>query len=186
MGSFAKKFLMVSEIEVVVIFGVYSRLAGYHNERDVDELKIEIPSLASPSDIGEFFQAVGDDNVRKHPELAAFGRPSVNYFFLRDAENKMCGGVCVSFTYDVVWIDTIWVDPGFRRQGHGARLYRAVEDLAYLKKKRRAVLSSFDFQNAGDFWLSLGFAKFGEVPGERPGDRLQYYAKEIKSEDRGK
>ena len=151
----------------------------------VNEFKIEIPSLASPSDIGEFFQSVGDDNARKKPELAVFGRPSVNYVFLRDSQNKMCGGVCVSFTYDVVWIDSIWVAEEYRRQGHGARLYRAVEDLAYIKKKRRAVLSSFDFQNAGAFWKSLGFTQFGELASQDAGHRLVYYSKEIKSEPRG-
>lgn len=151
----------------------------------MNELKIEIPSLASPSDIGEFFQAVGDDNARKKPDLAQFGRPSVNYFFLRDSQNKICGGVCVSFTYDVVWVDSIWVASEYRRQGHGARLYRAVEDLAYLKKKRRAVLSSFDFQGAGSFWQSLGFRKFGELPSEDKGHHLTYFSKEIKSEQRG-
>ena len=150
----------------------------------MEKLKIEIPSLPDPGDVSRFFQSVHEENIAKCPALTETRRPAMSFVFLRDDGGKLRGAAAITFSYDLVWVDSIWIESSLRRLGHGRTLYGAIEDLAYLQKKRRAVLSTFEFQKAVPFWESLGFTRFGEVAGVDDGTRLIYFSKEIRSENR--
>ncbi len=143
------------------------------------EFKIEIPRFANPTDIVFFFEAFQGDNLKGTSESVMQGSSSRNFFFLRDEKNVIRGGAYAQFAFDLVYIDSIWVAADLRGQGHGARLYRAVEDLAYIGKKKRAVLSTFAFQNALLFWERMGFETFAELPGSSTDSRLIYMHKAI-------
>lgn len=150
----------------------------------MEKLKIEIPSLPDAEDVALFFQSVHDENITKCPTLKETRRPAMNFVFLRDDHGSLRGAAAITFSYDLVWIDSIWIEPSLRRLGHGRALYEAIEDLAYVQKKRRAILSTFEFQNAVSFWESLGFVRFGEVAGLTEGTGLTYLFKEIRGDNR--
>ena len=148
------------------------------------EFKIEIPLLPVMSDVNYFFERVIEENQRLVADPEMQSRRANSCFFLRNEKNEICGGAVAEFRYDLVYVEAIWVAPEFRRQGHAARLYRALEDLAYIKNKRRAILSTFQFQDAIEFWKKQGFLKVGEIPGVQASDSLTYMYKMISSEDR--
>ena len=149
----------------------------------MEKLKIEIPSLPDTDDVALFFQSVHDENIMKFPVLKETRRPTLSFVFLRDDQGKLRGAAAITLSYDLVWVDSIWIEPSLRRRGYGRMLYAAIEDLAYIKKKRWAGLSMFEFQNAVSFWEGLGFVRFGEVAGVEKGTGLIYLSKEIRSED---
>ncbi|CAN5552507.1 hypothetical protein BH10BDE1_BH10BDE1_33450 [soil metagenome] len=148
------------------------------------QLKIEIPRIPNPADVAFLLSSLAANNgtliqdpVMRQPQ-AAF------YAFLRDGANEVCGGAYLQESFDIVYVNSFWISKPYRGQGYGARLYRAIEDLAYIQKKRRAVLCVFEFQKAVGFWERLGFNRFGEVPADQNANRLIYMSKPIKSEAR--
>ena len=149
-----------------------------------DGIKIEIPTMASLDDVNFYRRQLllEPSGVKAGEEIEQ--RESSNYAFLRDEQNQICGGAYVHFVFDLISIDSFWVSPKLRRQGLGARLYRALEDLAYVKKKKNAVLSTFEFQNAVLFWERVGFQEFARLPGYPKGSQLIYFSKKIEAENR--
>ena len=148
------------------------------------ELKIEIPSMASMEDAKVY-------RLQYHAAQLAFNvademkvRSTSNYAFLRDKQNVICGGAYITFTADLFIIESIWISTELRGHGHGSRLYQALEDLAYIKNKKTAMLSTFEFQNARSFWERLGFKEFGKLPGSQAGSNLVFMSKTIETENR--
>ncbi len=137
---------------------------------------IEIPSSPNSSDVTALLNEFYNPHVTPAPLL---NPPSVAYLFLRDSQHRMQGGAFVEFLYDVCSLNNIWVAEECRNAGHGARLYRAIEDLAYLKKRKRVILSTFQFQGSLKFWEKMGFTIFAELPGDSEGSRLYYMQKSV-------
>jgi len=148
----------------------------------VNELRIEVPLAPLKSEVAAFYQSVHEENQSRgsHPDIQI--RPAFKYFFLRDSQNVITGGAAVHFVFDVVYADAIWVHPKWRRQGAGAKLYRAVEELAQAQKKQRAIVTTFEYQAATGFWAKMGFKKFAELPGAIDGSGLIYMSKRIGEE----
>jgi GNAT superfamily N-acetyltransferase len=148
------------------------------------QLKIEIPRIPKAADVSFLFSSLAKSNEPLIRDPALLQPQSSFYAFLRDEANDVCGGAFLQESFDIVYVNSFWISERYRGQGHGSRLYRAIEYIAYIKKKRRAVLCVFGFQNAVPFWEKLGFSRFGEVPDENSANRLIYLSKTIKSEVR--
>lgn len=143
------------------------------------ELKIEMPLAPLKADINSFYQSVHAENQARSTQSDVQSRPTFKYFFLRDLNDDICGGAAAHFVFDVVYVDAIWVSKKWRGQGAGTRLYRAVEDHARGQKKQRAIATTFEYQQATDFWLKMGFAEFAHLPGAIEGSDLVYLSKQI-------
>ena len=142
----------------------------------MSQFSIDIPLSASSVDMRGLVSKFYDSQITPTELMKP---PSQSFIFLRDDQQKICGGAYVDFMYDICSIAGFWVAPELRKQGHGARIYRTTEDLAYLKKRKRLLLSTFEFQNSIRFWEKMGFSKFAELPDCAEGSRLFYMRKTI-------
>ena len=139
-------------------------------------LKIEIPLAAAANDVNTLIREFYDPEVTP-PQLV--NAASRSFLFLRDDQNQIRGGAYMEFIFDICSINGIWVSADLRGQGHGVRIYQAIEDLAFIKGRKRVVLSAFEFQNSIRFWEKMGFTKFAELPGYPEGSRLFYMHKAV-------
>jgi len=96
----------------------------------------------------------------------------------RDASGRLVGGLYGNTAWRWLFVDLLWVDTPFRRQGLGRRLLRAAEGAARARGCTRAYLDTFDFQ-ARPFYEREGYVVFGTQDGYPPGHRKFYLAKAL-------
>lgn len=109
----------------------------------------------------------GDDN---HLPLAVF---------LRDAETGTIAAGLVGMTFwEWLHIDLLWVRENLRHLGYGRRLVEEAEAEARRRGCRRAFLSTLSFQ-APQFYTSLGYVVFAELPDLPPGFVRYYLTKAL-------
>ena len=93
------------------------------------------------------------------------GRPDPQPFTvtLRDETGTLRGGIQTILHWDVVFIDTFWVDEDLRARKLGAQLIEAAENEARLRGANVAYLDTFSWQ-ARPFYEKQGYEVFGELP----------------------
>jgi aminoglycoside 6'-N-acetyltransferase I len=96
----------------------------------------------------------------------------------RDAQGHLVGGLYGSTAWRWLFVDLLWVDTPFRRQGLGRRLLRAAEAAARARGCTHAYLDTFDFQ-ARPFYEREGYTLFGTQEGYPPGHRKFYLCKSL-------
>lgn len=89
--------------------------------------------------------------------------------------NIIAGCIAKMYCWNVMYIDTLWVDEGYRSQGLGSKLLAEVESLAKEKGCYLIHLDTFDFQ-AKDFYIKHGYTLFGTLD-ECPKEHKRYYLK---------
>jgi GNAT superfamily N-acetyltransferase len=99
-------------------------------------------------------------------------------FAVQGPEQEVVGGVVAAIYWDWLYIDLMWIQEEFRRQGYGSRLLMLVEDEARRRGARNAYLDTFSFQ-APDFYQKHGYRVFGELPDFPRGHRRFFLAKEL-------
>ena len=85
-------------------------------------------------------------------------------FFLRDKISKVVGAACGTMYYGCMYIDELWVEDNYRRQGYGKDLMLQAEELARNKDCKFITLNTMDFE-ARPFYEKLGY----EIEFERKG-----------------
>ena len=105
-----------------------------------------------------------------HTGLRAFNRAIVNwperqYFnvVLRDSENRMRGGILASVNFDVLVLEDVFVEEGFRQSGTGTRMMALAEEEGFRRGARLAVVSTFSWQ-ARPFYEKYGYAVYAGLP----------------------
>ncbi len=88
---------------------------------------------------------------------------------LRNAHNKMVGGLVGGTYYGYLHVDVLWVDEAERRAGHGGRLLEAAEQEAVKRGCTYAHLDTHGFQALG-FYQKRGYTVVGELKDLPPGD----------------
>jgi len=99
----------------------------------------------------------------------------------RDGSGRLVGGLYGNTAWRWLFVDLLWVDTPFRRQGLGRRLLRAAERAATARGCTCAYLDTFDFQ-ARPFYERQGYVLFGTQEGYPPGHRKFYLSKVLASE----
>jgi GNAT superfamily N-acetyltransferase len=99
----------------------------------------------------------------------------------RDTSGRLVGGLYGNTAWRWLFVDLLWVDAPFRRQGLGRRLLRAAETAARARGCTWAYLDTFDFQ-ARPFYEREGYVLFGTQEGYPPGHRKFYLSKVIAPE----
>jgi GNAT superfamily N-acetyltransferase len=102
----------------------------------------------------------------------------------RDGDGRLLGGLYGNTTWRWLFVDLLWVDEPYRRQGLGRRLLRSAEALARDRGCIAAYLDTFDFQ-ARPFYEREGYVLFGTQENYPPGHRKFYLSKPLTSASGG-
>lgn len=89
---------------------------------------------------------------------------------LREDTGAACGGLLGHIRWHWLVIDTLWVAADRRGRGHGSGLLARAESIGRSRGCRFAALDTAGFQ-AVEFYLSRGYAQFGELADYPPGSR---------------
>ncbi len=78
-------------------------------------------------------------------------------------ENTLRGGVICELHGDILWIDSIWIEPSFRKQGIGKQLLQKVF-LSGIQSKAKEIQLHTYFKEAHLFFLKCGFEDVVSIP----------------------
>jgi ribosomal protein S18 acetylase RimI-like enzyme len=84
--------------------------------------------------------------------------------FARDEAGHIIGGLTGRTYWQYLDIAFLWVDERHRGEGHATELMKAAEAEARERGCERVFLDTLSFQALG-FYLKLGYAEFGRLPG---------------------
>lgn len=91
-------------------------------------------------------------------------------------DDKIIAGIIAKmYCWNIVYVDTLWVDPDYRGRRIGEKLLTMLENEAKLKGAKLVHLDTFDFQ-AKDFYLKQGYEIFGKLE-DCPENHRRYYMK---------
>ncbi|MBE6072318.1 MAG: GNAT family N-acetyltransferase [Clostridium butyricum] len=79
------------------------------------------------------------------------------------------------YCWNCLYIDSLWVDVNYRKEGLGTKLLTEIEEIAAKRGCRLIHLDTFDFQ-AKDFYIKQGYEIFG-VLDDCPENHRRYYMK---------
>lgn len=78
------------------------------------------------------------------------------YFVIRDKNNNIFGSLTAYTAYSEIYVDDIWVDPNYRKNGLGRKLLEHLENAFKGKGYNNINLVTSQFQ-APDFYKKCGF-----------------------------
>lgn len=104
---------------------------------------------------------------------------------LRNKSNIVKGMVIVSFLWNGMHIDSLWVDDTVREQKWGSSLLNMVEKEAIKRGCTIAYTDTFTWQ-APKFYEKQGYKPYGKLEDFPTGNTLFYYAKNLRQLDQGK
>ena len=99
-------------------------------------------------------------------------------FVLRNAQDKIVGGVIGIVYWNWFSIDLMFIQEPFRGLGHGAQLLNLAEEEAKKMGVKHVHLDTFSFQ-APDFYRKHGYLIFGELEHCPTGHKRIYMTKEL-------
>lgn len=145
-----------------------------------DGMTLSVDESPSPADGQELSETLFRWN------MATVGVDDFRPFavWLRDGSARIRGG-CVGWSrWDWAHIDTLWVDPDLRGQGHGKGLLEAAEALARARHCRMIDLDTFSFQAPG-FYASQDYEEFAVLDGISHGVRRHHFRKPLEAPHHG-
>ena len=97
-----------------------------------------------------------------------------------DENGNIIGG-CLAEVYcwNIMFIDILWFDEAYRKQGLGSQMLQEMERIAGEKNCTLIHLDTYDFQ-AKDFYLKHGFEVFGVLEDCPPGHCRYFLKKSLK------
>ncbi|MGL4619789.1 GNAT family N-acetyltransferase [Chroococcidiopsis sp.] len=137
-------------------------------------LRIDITEKPHPEDIEFILQQL----LAFNRDRAGEGHFQQLAIFLRDADDRLAGGLIGSTYWQWLYIDILWIDETWRGQGYGHALLEAAEREAVRRGCKYAYLDTFSFQ-APEFYQQQGYVIFGELPNFPPGYSRFFLKKEI-------
>ena len=99
--------------------------------------------------------------------------------FLKNKENKAQAGIIVTFTWNGMHIDSLWVDISLRGKDYGTKLMHMAEKEALKRNCTIAFTDTFSWQAPG-FYEKLGYTLYGQLEGFPEDNSLSYYSKKLK------
>jgi GNAT superfamily N-acetyltransferase len=82
--------------------------------------------------------------------------------FLKNDLGKVLGGLQAFLGSESIYIDILWIEKQFQKQGYGTKLLDAAEREAIKNGCIFSVLDTWDFQ-AEKFYLKKGYERIGEI-----------------------
>jgi ribosomal protein S18 acetylase RimI-like enzyme len=112
---------------------------------------------------------------------ASKGHPRKSETFsvsLKDDNNKCLGCIVVSFLWNGMEIQSLWIDDPLRHQGWGRKLVETAETEAIKRGCTIAYTNTFTWQ-APEFYKKLGYTIYGELDDFPKGSTLYYFQKAL-------
>jgi GNAT superfamily N-acetyltransferase len=97
---------------------------------------------------------------------------------LRDAEQKIVGGLVGETYWECFYIELFWISEPYRKDGYGSTILQMAEDEARGRGVKQVFLNTFSFQ-APDFYQKYGYRVFGELPNFPPGHKCVFLTKSL-------
>ena len=97
---------------------------------------------------------------------------------LKDKENNVKGSVIVTFLWNGMHIDSLWIDESIRNQDWGSKLMKMVEEEGIKKGCTIAYTDTFTWQ-APKFYEKLGYEMYGKLNDFPKGNSLCYFVKKL-------
>ncbi len=98
--------------------------------------------------------------------------------FLKDKQGKAHAGIIVTFLWNGMHIDSLWVDESIREQDFGSQLMLMAEDEARKRNCTIAYTDTFSWQAPG-FYEKLGYTLYGKLEDFPEDNALSYYSKKL-------
>lgn len=89
----------------------------------------------------------------------------------------IAGIIARMYCWNVVYVDTLWVDPNYRERKIGKSLLKNVETEAKSNGAKLIHLDTFDFQ-AKEFYKKQGYVVFGKLD-DCPENHYRYFMKKL-------
>lgn len=101
----------------------------------------------------------------------------VNIFkkIVNDEGEIIAGCLAKMYCWNVIYVDILWIDESYRKQGLGSKLLKEIERIAVEENCTLIHLDTFDFQ-AKDFYIKHGYEVFGILE-DCPKEHCRYYLK---------
>lgn len=126
----------------------------------------------------EDFKALADGLLSHHASQGHERTWKKYCIFLKDGNGKQYAGVIVKFTWNGMYIESLWVDEILRGKDYGTQLMEMAEQEAIKRGCTIALTDTFSWQATG-FYEKLGYTLCGKVEGYPEGASLSYYFKKL-------
>ena len=137
-------------------------------------VRISVEPNADPADI----ETVVSGLLAFNTEFIGPPREEAVNIMLRDAEDRVVGGLLGTVRWRWLYIAKLWVAAPHRGRGFGAALMRSAEELAVNRRCLGLYLDTFEYQ-ARPFYEKLGYELFGTLEGFPPGYRQYFLLKRL-------
>ena len=119
------------------------------------------------------------EGLLSHHAKSGHPRKSETYsILLKDENKKVLGTVIVTFLWNGMEINSLWVDESIRKRGWGRKLMQAVEEEAIKRGCTIAHTNTFPWQ-APEFYKKLGYKLYGKLDDFPEGSSLGYFSKRL-------
>jgi GNAT superfamily N-acetyltransferase len=140
----------------------------------MEEIKIEKVETINPEDRKIFDEGM----LAYHASKGHIRKKESTSFLLKTAENQLIGAVVVTFLWNGMEIDSLWVDESQRGKGYGRKLMEVVEEEGRKRGAKIAYTNTFSYQ-APEFYEKLGYTLYGKLDNFPEGESLSYYSKKL-------
>ena len=109
------------------------------------------------------------------------GHPRKTEFYsilLRGIDRKVVGTIVVSFLWNGMHINSLWIDDLIRNQGWGSKLLKMAEEEGMKRGCALAYTDTYSWQ-APLFYEKMGYALYGKLDDFPKGSSLSYYCKKL-------
>ncbi|MCR4263821.1 MAG: GNAT family N-acetyltransferase [Candidatus Roizmanbacteria bacterium] len=118
------------------------------------------------------------EGMLAHHAKSGHPRESQKYSVFLKVDEKVLGGVIVTFLWTGMEINSLWVDESIRKQGWGRKLMEAVEEEGRKRGSTISYTNTFHYQ-APKFYEKLGYKCYGKIDNFPAGSYLTYYIKKL-------
>jgi ribosomal protein S18 acetylase RimI-like enzyme len=120
--------------------------------------------------LNEYFMEQVGDLYKENPEIQI-------QLVLKNTEGKVVGGLLGETVFKAMYINQLWIQEQYRRQGYGRELVITAERIAKEKGCISGLAMVYSFQTP-EFFQKLGYETFGFSDGY-PTPTKEYYFKKI-------
>ena len=114
-------------------------------------------------------------NLSRVPKTQETDFVNIYKKIVNDEGEIIAGCLAKMYCWNVIYVDILWIDEAYRKQGLGSKLLKEIERIAVEEDCTLIHLDTFDFQ-AKEFYEKQGYEVFG-VLDNCPTEHCRYYLK---------
>ncbi|GAB6108261.1 GNAT family N-acetyltransferase [Fusibacter bizertensis] len=141
-----------------------------------DDFILTIATTDREEDVDFIENAIRQQNRLEAPSTQS--KEPVKYnLVLKDSRGDVVGGVITTIYRYSMYVETLWIDEKYRKDGYGTQLMKQAEETAIAHGCTMMQLDTFNYQ-APEFYKKLGFVQFGQL-GYKEGFVRYYFTKAL-------